>query len=134
MYDFPSIFELQQRTIPSFIQVFLLGPLLTLVTPIYFSQSLSHLFFTYIIPILPFVMVADGYTSVCAFLRMGTVHMQVQIMRTRSPSEIHELIAKSTTPEERKDWIFEDDCFTHVPVIGKLYYFYGRRVSTLNQD
>jgi hypothetical protein len=47
----------------SLITIFLMGLLMFLITPFYFWRSPGHLFFTYIIPIIPFVLVFDGYVS-----------------------------------------------------------------------
>jgi hypothetical protein len=72
-----SIFELQERTFSSLITIILLGPLFWLITPYYFWRSPGHLFFTYVIPIIPFVLVADGIVS---------------SLRTRVPGEVDSLL------------------------------------------
>lgn len=61
------------------ITITMMGILLFLITPFYFWRSPGHLFFTYIIPIVPFVVVVDGYTS---------------SVRTRTPAEIEALMQK----------------------------------------
>ncbi|TAQ87509.1 hypothetical protein B7494_g4168 [Chlorociboria aeruginascens] len=75
-----GIFELQERTIFSFITVTLLWPLMLLISPFYFWRSPGHLFFTYIIPIIPFVLVFDGYVS---SLRTRTAEEIEALMRDR---------------------------------------------------
>ncbi|POS82346.1 hypothetical protein EPUL_006363 [Erysiphe pulchra] len=82
-----GIFELQDRTPVSMILMILIGLMLLLVTPFYFWRSPGHLFFTYIIPILPFVVVTDGYVS---------------CFRTRTPEEVLELIKNCGASIE--DW------------------------------
>lgn len=72
-----GIFELQERTISSLITILLMGLLMFLITPFYFWRSPGHLFFTYIIPIIPFVLVFDGYIS---------------SLRTRSAEEVQTLM------------------------------------------
>ena len=72
-----SIFELQERTISSFITVFCMGILMFLITPFYFWRSPGHVFFTYIIPVIPFVLVFDGIVS---------------SLRTRSADEVRDLM------------------------------------------
>jgi hypothetical protein len=72
-----SIFELQERTFSSFITVFALPILMFLVTPFYFWRSPGHLFFTYIIPVIPFVLVFDGIVS---------------SLRTRSAEEVQAMM------------------------------------------
>ena len=58
----------------------LMGGLFFFITPFYFWRSPGHLFFTYIIPIIPFVLVIDGYIS---------------SLRTRTPEEISSLWVKA---------------------------------------
>jgi len=77
MLTLHSIFELQERTISSLITICLMGLLMFFITPFYFWRSPTHLFFTYIIPVIPFVLVFDGYIS---------------SLRTRSPGEIQALM------------------------------------------
>jgi hypothetical protein len=72
-----AIFELQERTVSSLLTVFAMGLLFFAITPFYFWRSPGHLFFTYIIPIIPFVLVFDGYVS---------------SLRTRSPEEVQKLM------------------------------------------
>ncbi|KAG4417301.1 hypothetical protein IFR04_009591 [Cadophora malorum] len=72
-----GIFELQERTISSLLTIFAMGLLMFLITPFYFWRSPGHLFFTYIIPIIPFVLVFDGYVS---------------SLRTRSAEEVQALM------------------------------------------
>ncbi|KAH9214110.1 hypothetical protein DL95DRAFT_338183 [Leptodontidium sp. 2 PMI_412] len=72
-----GIFELQERTFSSLLTIFAMGLLMFAITPFYFWRSPGHLFFTYIIPIIPFVLVFDGYVS---------------SLRTRSPEEVQALM------------------------------------------
>ncbi|TVY30955.1 hypothetical protein LHYA1_G000255 [Lachnellula hyalina] len=72
-----GIFELQERTISSMITITAMGLLMFLITPFYFWRSPGHLFFTYIIPIIPFVLVFDGYIS---------------SLRTRSAEEVQAMM------------------------------------------
>ncbi|KAI9790035.1 MAG: hypothetical protein M1835_001256, partial [Candelina submexicana] len=58
-----GIFELQDRTPLGILGMTVLFPLFLLLPPFYFYNSASHLFFTYIIPIIPFVITLDGYVS-----------------------------------------------------------------------
>lgn len=55
----------------------LMGVMIMFITPFYFWRSPGHLFFTYIIPIIPFVLVFDGYIS---------------SLRTRSAEEVQALM------------------------------------------
>ncbi|ESZ92524.1 hypothetical protein SBOR_7096 [Sclerotinia borealis F-4128] len=75
-----GIFELQERTLSSIITMFAMGIMIMGITPFYFWRSPGHLFFTYIIPIIPFVLVFDGIIS---------------SLRTRSAEEVEALMKKS---------------------------------------
>ncbi|PBP21903.1 hypothetical protein BUE80_DR007329 [Diplocarpon rosae] len=72
-----GIFELQERTVSSLLTMVAMGLLMFCITPFYFWRSPGHLFFTYIIPIIPFVLVFDGYVS---------------SLRTRSAEEVQALM------------------------------------------
>jgi len=72
-----GIFELQERTISSLLTMLAMGVLFFAITPFYFWRSPGHLFFTYIIPIIPFVLVFDGIVS---------------SLRTRSSEEVQTLM------------------------------------------
>ncbi|KAI6714216.1 hypothetical protein JHW43_003253 [Diplocarpon mali] len=72
-----GIFELQERTVSSLVTMIAMGLLMFGITPFYFWRSPGHLFFTYIIPIIPFVLVFDGYVS---------------SLRTRSADEVQALM------------------------------------------
>ncbi|KAB8294086.1 hypothetical protein EYC80_009540 [Monilinia laxa] len=75
-----GIFELQERTLSSLITMFAMGIMIMGITPFYFWRSPGHLFFTYVIPIIPFVLVFDGIIS---------------SVRTRSAGEVEALMKKS---------------------------------------
>jgi hypothetical protein len=120
-----SIFELQKRDLASLFQTALTGPLVALVTPFYFWHLPLHLIFTFLIPVLPFVFVFDGYVSVCALISRRQIAHFSQALRTRTPEEIFKLIDECTTKEERAGWSFQHGQDTHVPIIGKLHWFAG---------
>lgn len=104
-----SIFELQQRRFLSFVMVSLLWPLAMLLTPIYFGNSPGHLFFTYLVPLLPFVWVYDGYIS---------------CLRTRTREEVQELMKRAAGGDEEvlKKWKIRSGEEVHTAVIGKLFW------------
>lgn len=68
-----AIIELQDRTIASFLTIFLLGPLSALLAPFLFWRDPVHLFFTYVLPIVPAVLVFDGYVSSLRTRGLGEV-------------------------------------------------------------
>ncbi|SPN99029.1 uncharacterized protein DNG_02068 [Cephalotrichum gorgonifer] len=74
-----AIFELQSRTLASFLTTLLLLPGTLLAAPLYAirNRSLSALVFTYLLPVIPFVLVFDGWMS-------G--------LRTRTPAEVEAML------------------------------------------
>ncbi|KAL9117762.1 MAG: hypothetical protein Q9187_005698 [Circinaria calcarea] len=102
-----GIFELQARTLSSFLTITLIWPLMLLVSPFYFWDSPRHLFFTYIIPIIPFVMVFDGYVS---------------SLRTRSAAEVMAMIRKVGGSE---GWEFRSGSECHTYPTGEMTWFIG---------
>lgn len=97
------IFELQERTVDSILTMFLLGFLMFFVTPFYFWRSPGHLFFTYIIPIIPFVVVFDGIVS---------------SLRTRTAEEVQEMMAQCGASTE--GWTFKSGHEQHTYPTGYL--------------
>jgi hypothetical protein len=105
-----SIFELQGRTLSSMITISAMGILLLLITPFYFWRSPGHLFFTYIIPIVPFVVVVDGYTS---------------SVRTRTPQEIEALM--KSCGANANDWTIKSGEKVHTFPTGYMTWVIGTR-------
>ncbi|OAG41440.1 hypothetical protein AYO21_04382 [Fonsecaea monophora] len=99
------IFELQSRHLSSFILVSLLWPLAMLIAPIYFLRSPGHLFFTYLVPIVPFIWVWDGYIS---------------CLRTRTPEEVEALLHRHVGSEKLVNWKFKSGQACHTWPIGYL--------------
>ena len=87
--------------------VSLLWPLAMLLAPIYFLTSPGHLFFTYLVPCVPFVWVFDGYIS---------------CLRTRTPEEVHALLRRAIPADELRKWTFRSGEESHTLFIGKLYW------------
>ena len=99
---YSSIFELQSRTFSGLASCFLIGPLTFLNTAMVFWRSPAQLFFTYIIPLIPFCLVFDGYIS---------------SFRTRTPEEVQQLINRS---EKLKGWKFLSGREMHTFPVGHL--------------
>ena len=57
------IFELVGRDIPSWFTMVMALPAQLLFSPFAFWGDWVHLFFTYVIPVIPFVIVFDGFMS-----------------------------------------------------------------------
>ena len=104
-----GIFELQARTFSSFVTISMMWPLLLLVTPFYFWRSPGHLFFTYVIPVIPFVLVFDGYVS---------------SLRTRTADEILRMVGKG---KDVKGWEFRSGSECHTYPTGEMSWFVGTR-------
>ncbi|KAI9699116.1 MAG: hypothetical protein M1836_003305 [Candelina mexicana] len=106
-----GIFELQDRTFPGILGMTVLFPLFLLLPSFYFHNSPGHLFFTYIIPIIPLVITLDGYVSA---------------LRTRTPDEILALVRKSGVDTE--GWRFSSGEETHTWAIdGAMSWMAGMK-------
>ncbi len=85
-----SIFELQSRSFAGFVMTTLFGLGILLAAPYYAWKWRSPLtlLFTYIIPILPFTLVFDGWIS---------------SLRTRTPEEV-EVLLRTCGAEGADQW------------------------------
>jgi hypothetical protein len=106
------VFELQSRNWASMVMVSLLWPLAMLLTPVYFWWSPAHLFFTYLVPLVPFVWVFDGYVS---------------SLRTRTVPEVEDLMRRAIGEQECRNWKVRSGEEVHTLVIGKLYWLIATR-------
>ena len=86
-----GIFEIQDRSVPSIIAMLLSPISVLLTTPFIKPFSLLRLLFTYIIPIIPIIVLWDGVVS---------------SLRTYSVDEMQQLI-KSVENNENFDWHIE---------------------------
>lgn len=99
-----AIFELQGRDVGNLATVLMLGPLLWLGSWYWFWGQWGHLFWTYIIPVVPFVVVYDGLVSCLRTRRDGEVLALMRQVggwegwRVESGSEVH------TWPGGRLQW------------------------------
>lgn len=103
-----SIFELQERSLLSFLTMIGMGLLFLVITPFYFWRSPGHLFFTYIIPIVPFVLVFDGFVS---------------SLRTRTPEEIRALMDQCGVSAE--GWSIQSGHEQHTWPMGYMTWVIG---------
>jgi hypothetical protein len=85
-----GIFELQDRSLGSLATCFLYGFFILLCAPVFYWWSPVRLFFVYICPIVPFVLVFDGLVS---------------SVRTRTPEEIEVLLR--TCGADTSDWVIK---------------------------
>jgi hypothetical protein len=72
-----GIFEVTQRKLPAILLIFLMPFIVLLVTPFIRPFRWSRLFWTYIIPAVPFIVTFDGIVS---------------CLRTYTPSELREFV------------------------------------------
>lgn len=105
-----SIFELQERTFSSLVTILLMGLLMFIITPFYFWRSPGHLFFTYIIPIIPFVLVFDGYVS---------------SLRTRTAEEVQALMKECGASCD--NWNVRDGHEQHTWPTGYVTWIIGTK-------
>jgi len=110
-----SIFELQHRSIGAFITVTLFGIGILLLAPYYAWRwrSPMTLVFTYLLPVLPFVLVFDGYIS---------------SLRTRTPDEV-EVLLRTCGAEGAEGWVVKSGDALHLWPFG-----YVNWIVCLKQD
>ncbi|KAK8044622.1 hypothetical protein PG993_004646 [Apiospora rasikravindrae] len=94
--DAIGIFEMQDRNLSSIVTCALFGLFIPLVAPVLYWWAPWRLFWVYIIPIVPFVLVFDGLIS---------------SIRTRTPEEIEVLLR--TCGADTTDWEIKSgrECF-----------------------
>lgn len=110
-----AIFELQDRHLRSFLAVCLLG-LGVLVFAPYFAwrwRSPGTLFWSWVIPVLPFVLVWDGWMS---------------SVRTRTVEEITEMMANCGVESEMlKKWETRSGRITHLPPFADVNWIVAKK-------
>ncbi|KAI3335642.1 hypothetical protein F4824DRAFT_464347 [Ustulina deusta] len=99
-----GIFELQSRTFSSFISCMLFGFFILLIAPLLYWWSPQILFFVYIIPIVPFVLVFDGLIS---------------SLRTRTAGEV-EVLLRTCGAVDTADWTVHSGSETFLWPCGHL--------------
>lgn len=104
-----AIVELQGRDVGSLFTIFCMWPLLFMGSWWWFWGQWEHLFYTYVVPIVPFVVVFDGFIS---------------CLRTRRPHEVEGLINLAGGSE---GWRFETGREVHTWTGGTMQYFIGVR-------
>ncbi|KAI0133490.1 hypothetical protein BJ170DRAFT_164278 [Xylariales sp. AK1849] len=85
-----GIFELQDRSLGSFVTCVLYGVLILACAPLFYWWSPTRLFFVYLCPVIPFVLVFDGLVS---------------SLRTRTPDEVEVLLR--TCGADTDEWVVE---------------------------
>ncbi|KUI53053.1 hypothetical protein VP1G_00552 [Cytospora mali] len=101
-----AIFELQDRSFRGFFSCCLLGIGVLLLTPVYAWRwrSPGTLFWSWIIPVLPFVLVFDGWMSA---------------MRTRTADEVEALLRTcGADKRELEKWQVKSGSVLHLPPVA----------------
>ena len=109
MSDGFAIFELQGRDIGNLFTVACMWPLLFMGSWWWFWGQWKHLFWTYVVPVVPFVLVFDGIIS---------------CLRTRRDDEVMKLIRQAGNAD---GWRFETGREVHTYTGGTMQYFIGIR-------
>lgn len=105
------IFEITERTASSLFTSTIMGPLTFMfISPFYFWRSPAHLFFTYILPIVPAVFAFDGLIS---------------SLRTRTPEEVLALVKKSGVDAD--GWNIRYGRVYHAEPIGSVTWIIGTK-------
>ncbi|WYZ35657.1 hypothetical protein EsH8_X_000304 [Colletotrichum jinshuiense] len=110
-----AIFELQGRDLYSLLMPAILGIGCFLFAPLHAwrLRSLAVLVFTYLIPILPFVLTFDGYISA---------------LRTRTPDEVEALMKSCGASTE--GWEFKSGSELHMPPFGYVNWIVAEKISS----
>ncbi|KAI1436202.1 hypothetical protein GGR50DRAFT_652160 [Xylaria sp. CBS 124048] len=111
-----GIFELQSRTFSSFVSCSLFGVFIFLIAPFLYWWSPQVLFFIYIVPVVPFVLVFDGLVS---------------SLRTRTADEV-ELLLRTCGAADTSDWVVRSGSETFLWPSGHLTWVIGIKQSHLN--
>ena len=93
--------------------MFAMGIMMMAITPFYFWRSPGHLFFTYIIPIVPFVLVFDGIIS---------------SLRTRSSEEVQALMKQCGASCD--GWTVKSGQEQHTWPTGYMTWVIGLKTQT----
>ncbi len=118
------IVELVSRQVSSFILMLLYIPTVFVVTVFWYPFNLEMLFYTYIIPIVPFIVVFDGFISA---------------LRTRTFGEVLALVNRrwAVTWEEgtnvafaKEGWRFETGEQVHSWPVGYMNWIVGTKGAT----
>ncbi|KAI3320336.1 hypothetical protein HD806DRAFT_242128 [Xylariaceae sp. AK1471] len=109
-----GIFELQSRNFSSFISCTLFGVFILLIAPLLYWWSPQILFFVYVVPIVPFVLVFDGYIS---------------SLRTRTADEV-EVLLRTCGADDTADWVVRSGSETFLWPCGHLTWIICTKENT----
>lgn len=128
-----AILELQDRRVTSLLLMFLDFWLMFVVTIFWFWNDPLQLFFTYIIPVLPFTLAFDGFVSSLrtrTFLEVMTlVDHSLEAALQSSQGRAVRKVLQETGTAEIEGWVFKGGREMHTWPIGYMNYIVGRRVN-----
>ncbi|KAI0816099.1 hypothetical protein GGR55DRAFT_625174 [Xylaria sp. FL0064] len=101
-----GIFELQSRDFSSFVSCMLFGFFILLIAPLLYWWSPQILFFVYVVPIVPFVLVFDGLIS---------------SLRSRTADEV-EVLLRTCGAADTVDWTVRSGSETFLWPCGRLIW------------
>ena len=103
-----AIFELQGRSLAQLVTMFLASPVLVLATPFAFYADWTHLFWTFVLPVVPLVVLFDGLVS---------------CLRTRTGPEVRamvESVREEIGTEKTGEWVIKWGTLCHTWPTGSL--------------
>jgi hypothetical protein len=124
-----AILEMQDRRILSMLFVSLGGVVSLAMSWLWFWGSWSQLFFTYVIPILPAVLVFDGQVS-C--LRVREFRELLDLIDEAVDCPIQQVLVrgKEISRARTANWILESGRTSFLPFPGaNIVWITGRRIS-----
>lgn len=129
-----AILELQDRRLASFVLMLLDFFFIFLMTPIWFGASPIQLLFTYIFPVVPFIMSFDGIIS---SLRTRTFGEVLQLIDGIKGDCKTEEISKASLLDQvgkvdKLGWEFRGGREVHTWPLGYFNYIVGRKKSQRN--
>jgi hypothetical protein len=111
-----SIFEMTNRTLTAFLNTTFLVLSPFFLTLSWFPTSLLHLFFTYVIPLVPMMFFVDGYVS---------------CLRGRTNKEIDTMM-RSQKGLDLSQWEFKSGETKVLPPFGVMYWYVGVKKPQVN--
>ncbi|KAK7546267.1 hypothetical protein BKA81DRAFT_31827 [Phyllosticta paracitricarpa] len=125
-----AILELQDRRLASFVLMVLDFFFIFLMTPFWFGADPTHLFFTYIFPVVPFIMSFDGIVSSLRTRTFGEVMQLIDSVKgdNETEKEFDKCPPlKQLGKADRFDWELRGGREVHTWPLGYFNYIVGRR-------
>lgn len=117
------ILELQTRSVESILMVlFLVGPALWLGSWYWFWRRWGLLFWIYVLPVVPVVVVFDGVVSCLRTRTEGEVRGLVEEVRRRRRDD-----GGKEGKKIEEGWRFESGVESHTWPVGEMSWFFGVR-------